>query len=269
MTNTKFYTDKNFKINYHMQGNGPVIILLHGYMDDMTIWDDVAKSLADKHKLISIDLPGHGKSKYLKSSIKIGDISDSIIKLLRIESIEHFILIGYSYGGYIALDIMSRYKKVLKALILVHSHPYPDTTKKIISRQRELSYIKKGKFELIKPLQIKKRFHDNYIKNNQVQLGKLKTVINSIDPDNTLITLNVILNRPDRHQNLLTCHIPVLFCLSEHDDHINYQRIKIDFSQQENIDIELFKNSKHMCFWEEKDLFLLKVSQFISMHLSI
>ena len=268
MINTKFYTDKNFKINYHMQGNGPVIILLHGYMDDMSIWDNITKFFNNNYKLIVIDLPGHGRSQYLKDNINIEDISDSIINLLIFENINQFNLIGYSYGGYIAIDLLGRYEEFLNSLILIHSHPYPDTTKKIKSREREMSYIKDGKFELIKSLQVKKRFHESYVHKNPEQLIKLEKTINSMDPVNTIITLNLILNRPDRSYNLSTSHIPILFCLSEHDEQADYNRINKDFRTQENIDIELFKNSKHMCFWEEKDLFLLKVSQFISMHLS-
>ena len=50
-------------LNYEITGNGSEnLVMLHGFMENLLIWDDMEQYLSNKFRLIKIDLPGHGRS---------------------------------------------------------------------------------------------------------------------------------------------------------------------------------------------------------------
>ncbi len=52
----------NTTIRFKDEGKGPVIVLLHGYLESLKIWSEFSAELAEHCRVVSIDLPGHGKS---------------------------------------------------------------------------------------------------------------------------------------------------------------------------------------------------------------
>ena len=53
---------KNTAISYSDIGTGTAVVLLHGFLENKTMWKDLAPKLAEKNRVISIDLLGHGDS---------------------------------------------------------------------------------------------------------------------------------------------------------------------------------------------------------------
>jgi len=51
-----------------VNGEGPVVVLLHGWGMNADVWEDVCAELVDSYRVIAIDLPGHGRSE--------GDLDD-------------------------------------------------------------------------------------------------------------------------------------------------------------------------------------------------
>ena len=56
---------KNASFHYSDQGTGPVLVLLHGFLEDLSMWKDVADSFEHTHRVICLDLLGHGKTENL------------------------------------------------------------------------------------------------------------------------------------------------------------------------------------------------------------
>ena len=59
---TKFTTYKNARIHFSDTGEGKKIVLLHGFLLNMTMWNALKRTLKKRHRVITIDLLGHGKS---------------------------------------------------------------------------------------------------------------------------------------------------------------------------------------------------------------
>ncbi len=51
---------KGGSIQYTVSGKGNALVLLHGFLETLDIWESYTKTLAKRFKVISIDLPGHG-----------------------------------------------------------------------------------------------------------------------------------------------------------------------------------------------------------------
>jgi len=118
------------------KGTGYPIVLLHGYLESSFIWKDIAKKLEKNHRVICIDLPGHGQSDRLRSEPSIDNMADTVFNTLRELSISQAIVVGHSMGGYVGLSLLEKHPAAVHALILLHSKASADTVE--AKKTREL-----------------------------------------------------------------------------------------------------------------------------------
>lgn len=86
-------------------GRGEPVIMLHGFGGTATFWRENADTLAMRYRVIAVDLPGHGRSDALDSTIvyRNEDAARSILGLMDSLQIPRAAFVGYSQGGMIAL----------------------------------------------------------------------------------------------------------------------------------------------------------------------
>ena len=58
---------KNVPVHYVVQGKGRAVVLLHGFLENLSMWKELSEELSKKYKMVSIDLFGHGE--YRKSRL--------------------------------------------------------------------------------------------------------------------------------------------------------------------------------------------------------
>ena len=141
-----FLMDRTFAgVAYRKIGNGPAVILVHGFGEDGNIWKNQEEILSEKYTLILPDIPGSGGQSDLLSEkdhpVQISDYAESIKEIIDEEKLESFILIGHSMGGYIALAFAEKYPGILKALGLFHSSAFADSEEKKATRTKAIEFI--------------------------------------------------------------------------------------------------------------------------------
>ena len=113
------------KINYHDQGKGDVVLLIHGSGPGVTAWANwrlVMPELASTHRVIAPDMAGFGYTQTpdgYQASPK--NWVAQVIGLMNALEIAQFSIIGNSFGGAIALMTASRYPDRVKKLVLMGS----------------------------------------------------------------------------------------------------------------------------------------------------
>ena len=114
-------------LNYEIEGKGTEnLILLHGFMENLSIWDDMIPFLSEKFRLIKIDLPGFGKSEVV-AEIQTSEImADEVKKVTDELGLTEFHLLGHSMGGYISLAFAEKYPELLKSFTLFFSTYFAD-----------------------------------------------------------------------------------------------------------------------------------------------
>jgi pimeloyl-ACP methyl ester carboxylesterase len=94
------------KLSIETYGQGPAVLLLHGMGSAATAWKPIIPSLAKHFKVITLDLPGHGRSAYSPmQSMDPTSLAKLVMKNLSDIGISDFHLVGNSLGGWIALEI--------------------------------------------------------------------------------------------------------------------------------------------------------------------
>lgn len=126
---SRFVTAAGIRFHIRDRGQGPVLVLLHGQAINLYAWEPAAKLLAADHRVISVDLPGHGLTgPDPQGRYALAQMAESIDALMVVLGIPRFALAGNSLGGGVALRYALAHPDKLDALILVDAVGGPATS---------------------------------------------------------------------------------------------------------------------------------------------
>jgi len=112
----------NLKINCKIAGQGPAILILHGWGGSSDSWLKVQEILAKAgFKVICPDFPGFGKSKTPFETWGAKEYANFVLNLTKILELQKFFLLGHSFGGRVAIKFSVLYPEKIKSLILCDS----------------------------------------------------------------------------------------------------------------------------------------------------
>lgn len=109
--------------NYIDVGEGDVILLLHGWGSNITLFDGIVKALSPGHRVIALDMPGFGKTPEPPQAWCVDDYVDFIIKFLISLNIKEFSVLVHSFGGRVLFKLNAREDRhfVIKKAVLIDS----------------------------------------------------------------------------------------------------------------------------------------------------
>jgi len=96
----------------------PVLVLLHGANDQAGTWFAVAPKLAKTHRVLAVDLPGHGESGPHDGPLPLSMMVERLHALLEHEKAPRVTLVGNSMGGWIAMLYAMQYPDQVERLVL-------------------------------------------------------------------------------------------------------------------------------------------------------
>ena len=118
---------KNIAVNYTIEGKGDPIILIHGFLENNTMWSSVIDVFKYTHQIITLDLLGHGKTDCLGYIHTVEENANIIYEIIKKHQIKKATLIGHSLGGYVALAFAELHKSLVEKICLVNSTPFADS----------------------------------------------------------------------------------------------------------------------------------------------
>lgn len=133
-------------LNVACKGEGPVIVMLHGFPEFWFGWNSIMDSLSKDYRLIIPDQRGYnlsdkpGDVASYEAEILTNDIAELIDKV----SVEPILLVGHDWGGVIAWLVAHHYPELIKGLVIINA-PHPDIFKRELAnnpdQQAASSYI--------------------------------------------------------------------------------------------------------------------------------
>ena len=91
--------------NYRIQGEGPWLLLLHGWGADVRAFDRIFKDFSGSFKVVAPDLPGFGLSGDPTGEWGVGDYADWVVKFMDALGIDRATVLGHSFGGRISIKL--------------------------------------------------------------------------------------------------------------------------------------------------------------------
>lgn len=103
-----------------MEGEGPDVLLLHGAGASTHSWAPLIEYLANGHRVIALDLPGHGWTRSPRGRARLGDVADDIANLCAQEGWVPDLIIGHSAGGAVSLELARQGRLNPQHLVIVN-----------------------------------------------------------------------------------------------------------------------------------------------------
>jgi pimeloyl-ACP methyl ester carboxylesterase len=114
--------------NVEVRGNGPAIVLIHGFGAAIDWWDEIAPALAADHRVVRIDLIGHGGTQAPASGYSVERQGELVAAVLDKLGLDRVTIIGHSMGGEVATAFAALEPQRIERMILIDSPPTVETT---------------------------------------------------------------------------------------------------------------------------------------------
>lgn len=117
----RFVELDGIRVAYEVHGpaDGPTMLLVHPWAGNMRVWDAVAPSFAVDHRVVLLDLPGHGKSDKPRVDYTIELAAKAVAGLLEHLQLRRVTLVGNSLGGGVSLAVARDHPDRLARLVLI------------------------------------------------------------------------------------------------------------------------------------------------------
>lgn len=222
-------------LNFEKKGNGKeTLVLLHGFMENISIWSDMEAYLSKDFTLLKIDLPGHGKSDTLDEVHTMELMADEVKQVVDRENLAQFHLLGHSMGGYISLAFAEKFPDSLKSLTLFFSTYFADDEEK--KEQRIKSYrIIKDAFAHYARAGIPNLFNQN---ERDVLEGKIETALETALSTNNLGALACVkgmVARTDKKHILENLEAKIVVIAGKHDNAVKTDKTINSLPDRTNI----------------------------------
>lgn len=253
---------KGASIRYTDAGRGPAVILLHGFLESLEMWDDYAAALSGDFRVITIDLPGHGQSAcfgYVHTMEEMAEVVKAVADKLRLK---RYSLIGHSMGGYVALAFAERYPDIPKGIVLFYSTALADSEEKKMDRDRAIAVVKTHAEAFIKTA-LPNLFRP---KSRKLYKAEIKTLIERAtrQPVQGIIAaLEGMKERADREVLLHLSPIPFCIVSGKNDPVIPIASMEELMKAPRVVD-RLITDNGHMGYIEDRDECLETIRYFLS-----
>jgi len=251
-------------MHYKISGEGPVVLLVHGYLESLDVWNDLTFGLESDFTVLRVDLPGHGKSDCRLQSISMELMADSISAVMSHLSLKKAFLIGHSMGGYVGLAFAERYPNWLTGLCMLHSTPNADTPEKHQSRINDVEVIRDGGKKDIVYLSIPRLFANQNLEKMDDLVDESIQIALATSDQGIIGALNGMALRPDRNHIVDTANFPVFFVFGKYDNLISMDVAASLAERHKKARTLILNNSGHMGFVEEKDQTIAAIKSFLT-----
>lgn len=239
------------------------VVLLHGYLESMMVWDDFVPLLYKQVRVVTLDLPGHGISEVTGEVHTMDFLADTLADALKALGIARCTLVGHSMGGYVALAFCERHPELLDGVVLLSSTPNGDTPEKAENRRREIALIKAGKKDLLAQVAPAAGFAAENRNRMRDAIEDLVEQVFITEDDGIVALLNGMSTRRDQNEMLRATKVPVLFILGRHDDYIPAEAAQTMIAAHPEARVVWLEHSGHMGFLEEPEATATAILDFM------
>jgi 3-oxoadipate enol-lactonase len=212
-------TVNDLTVSYNDEGeNGaPVIIFIHGFPFNKSMWDKQLKALKENYRVIAYDVRGHGNSDAGTGDFSIDLFANDLINFMDALNIDKAMLCGLSMGGYIALNAVENFPDRFDALILSDTTCIADTPEAKEKRLKTIESIKKDGVEKFADASLENFFASESLTTKEAVVAAVREMIVSTPKKTLHKTLRAFYERKETCSKLSDIDVPVLIMVGNED----------------------------------------------------
>ena len=265
------------ELNTEIKGQGYPILCLHGHPGCTTSMSVFSNYLSQQYRTITPDLRGYGKSRYQKTFVMQDHLTD-IAALLDKHQIEQCLVLGWSLGGIIAMELALKQPQRFRGMILIATAAHPLSSHPRATWQDLLFTGVSGILNYVKPAwqwnidTFGKRSLFRYLINNHkpesyrylAQEGVPAYLQTSRAANQALFT--AIREGYNRLSDLHHIGIPCLMLSGECDRHITADASQQTAQQLKNCQYKNYPQVAHLFPWEIPDQVLTDIQKWLDQY---
>jgi 2-succinyl-6-hydroxy-2,4-cyclohexadiene-1-carboxylate synthase len=237
-------------LHHEISGNGKKpLVLLHGFMENTTIWEEMEAHLSKDFTLIKIDLPGHGKSKVYQEIHTVELMAEKVKEVIDALKLEKINLLGHSLGGYVSLAFAENFPEILESMTLFFSTTLADDDEKKQIRRRSIAVIDEN-FETFVKTSIPNLFSNNEKDILEGKIELAKNIAKSTNKEGVKAAQLGMAERPDRTEILENLDAKILIIAGKYDNAVKTENLLKIIPEKTNIKTYVL-DCGHNGHWEK------------------
>lgn len=199
---------------YREAGDGPLLLLVHGFPLDHRVWLDQLEALSSRCRCVAVDLRGFGASGPPVEPLSMEVMADDLAALIEVLGEEGAHVAGLSMGGYVALALWERHRDVVRSLALVDTRAEADSPQGR-ARRDELAEqaVTKGLPWLAESMTASLLAPGTSLRAR----ARLRSMVEGVRYETVVAALAGMRDRADRRSLLSGIEVPVLVVVGDRD----------------------------------------------------
>ena len=246
---------------YSQTGSGQTLVLLHGFLEDRSMWTEFVSELQHDFNIITPDLLGQGETGNIGYVHSMEEMANAVSEVLNAENINKYTVVGHSMGGYVALALAELNPEKVSGLVLLHSTANADSDERKKDRERVIDLVKRNKAVYIKTV-IPSLFADGWRIKLKSGIQALIETAYSYSDQGIIANIRGMMDRKSRSNVLASDEFPSLIIHGELDPIIPTSDIKALANSNENVSLVILAGVGHMGHLEATDKCLKAITSF-------
>lgn len=205
------------RIAFDDRGSGRPVVLGHSFLCSRQMWSNQVEPLAAEHRVINLDLRGHGASGRFRSPFRLDDLVSDVVAVLDHLEIDRAVWAGLSVGGMVALRAALRVPDRVAGLILVDTEGGTET----IWRRMQYSLLglvaRTMSIRPVLPIVARRMFGATTFRTRADLLGEWRERFAAVHIPSALAMLKAIMQREDILPRLHAVDVPALVLVGSED----------------------------------------------------
>ncbi len=249
--------------------NQKTIVLLHGYLETMNIWNELVDLLKDKYRVIVLDMPGHGltdSAPAQKGGVSVNTMefgADVVKALIEKCNAKNVVLGGHSMGGYVTLAFCRKYPGALEKAVIFNSNPYKDDPSKAEDRKREIDVIRAGKLDMLAELSIPKMFKPENLRLFDDKIMETIELCDMHNPEGIVASVMGMQQREDTTDIMENPPVPMMMFEGDSDRFLDLEGVTQMIRKFPKVKHILLENTGHNSFIEAQEKVYQHICDFV------
>ena len=200
-----------------VRGDGPALLLVHGFPLDRTIWKHQVATLSGWRR-IAPDLRGLGSSEAPAEGYSMATYADDLVRLLDRLRVSKAVVAGLSMGGYIVFEMLRRYRERIAGLILCDTKADADTPEGKRAREDNIKLVESRGAAALAERMVPMLLGRTTQQTQPQLVQEVREMVTAAAVPGLVGALAAMKDRPDSTELLATIDVPTLVVVGQEDE---------------------------------------------------
>jgi 3-oxoadipate enol-lactonase len=246
-------TANGIDIHYTLEGEGPTVTMSHALGCTLSIWDEQARALSGRYRVLRYDTRGHGQTGVPSGPYSLDQMAEDLHGLLTGLGIERTHFVGISMGGMVGQVFALKHPRMLSSLVLCDtaSRYPPDALP--VWEERILTVVARGMEPMVEPT-LQRWFTAPFRKQHHDVIDRLRAMLRNTPPKGYIGCCHAI-PRINTTERLAEVRCPALVIVGEEDPGTPVAMARAIHAALPSAELAIIRSASHLCNLEQPEEF--------------